>query len=110
MGIRIFAAAALGKDLYTPLADCYPSGSVEEEKMSESAKSSPKSLEVGVAVHRYETEGLSLAKAADLAGLSWVRMREVLLERGIQPRLGPETLEEAQDEVRVLGDYLANRK
>lgn len=64
---------------------------------------------VHVAVHRYQTEGLSLAKAADLAGVSWAQMREILLEKGIQPRLGPETLQDAEDEARVLRDFSANR-
>jgi len=64
---------------------------------------------VDVAVHRYQTEGLSLAKAADLAGVSWAQMREILLEKGIQPRLGPETLQDAEEEARVLRDFSANR-
>src|SRR5262245_26005458 len=64
---------------------------------------------VEVAVHRYLTEGLSLAKAADLAGVSWAQMREILVEKGIQPRLGPEALQEAEEEARVLRDFLANR-
>jgi len=64
---------------------------------------------VHVAVHRYQTEGLSLAKAADLAGVSWAQMREILLEKGIQPRLGSETLQEAEEEVQVLRDFFANR-
>ena len=63
---------------------------------------------IGLAVYCYQTEGLSLAKAADLAGVSWAQMREILLERGIQPRLGPETLEEAEAEIRALRDYFAN--
>jgi predicted HTH domain antitoxin len=62
-----------------------------------------------VAVHRYQTEGLSLAKAADLAGVSWAQMREILVEKGVLPRLGPETLEEAQQEVQVLRDFSAGR-
>ena len=66
-------------------------------------------LRIHLAVHRYETEGLSLAKAADLAGVSWAQMREILLEKGIQPRLGPETLEEAEDEARTLRDFFARR-
>jgi predicted HTH domain antitoxin len=37
---------------------------------------------------------ISLAKAAELAGVSWERMREILLSRGVQLRLGPETEEE----------------
>jgi predicted HTH domain antitoxin len=64
---------------------------------------------VHVAVHRYQTEGLSLAKAADLAGVSWAQMREILLEKGVQPRLGPETLQEAEEEAQALRDFSANR-
>ena len=62
-----------------------------------------------VAVHRYQTEGLSLAKAAELAGVSWAQMREILLEKGIQPRLGPETLQDAEEEAQVLRDFSANQ-
>jgi predicted HTH domain antitoxin len=64
---------------------------------------------VNVAVCRYQAEGLSLAKAADLAGVSWAQMREILLEKGVQPRLGPETLEEAEGEAQALRDFSANR-
>ena len=64
---------------------------------------------VHVAVHRYQTESLSLAKAADLAGVSWAQMREILLEKGVQPRLGSETLQEAEEEVQVLRDFFAKR-
>jgi predicted HTH domain antitoxin len=62
---------------------------------------------VVLALYRYENEGISLAKAADLAGVSWAQMREILLEKGTQPRLGPETLKEAEDEVRALRDYFS---
>lgn len=62
-------------------------------------------LRIQLAVHRYQTEGLSLAKAASLAGVSWAQMKEILLERGIQPRLGPETLEEAEQEAQALREY-----
>jgi predicted HTH domain antitoxin len=64
---------------------------------------------VHVAVYRYQTEGLSLAKAADLAGVSWAQMREILLEKGVQPRLGPETLQEAEEEAQALRNRLADR-
>lgn len=64
---------------------------------------------VELAVHRYRTEELSLAKAAELAGISWPQMREILAEKGITPRLGPETAEEAEKEARVLREYLAGR-
>jgi predicted HTH domain antitoxin len=35
-----------------------------------------------LAIHRYRAEEISLAKAAALAGVSWERMREILLGRG----------------------------
>jgi predicted HTH domain antitoxin len=63
-------------------------------------------LRLEVAVHRYRTEDVSLAKAAELAGVSWQRMREILLSRGVQPRLGPETEEEALEEVAALRRHL----
>jgi predicted HTH domain antitoxin len=62
-------------------------------------------LRIQLAVHRYQTEKLSLAKADSLAGVSWAQMKDILLERGVQPRLGPETLEEAENEVHSLRDY-----
>jgi predicted HTH domain antitoxin len=62
-----------------------------------------------LAVYRFQTEGLSLAKAAELAGVSWAQMREILLEKGIPLRLGPETVEEAEEEARTLRDFLARR-
>jgi len=67
-------------------------------------------LRIGLALYRYEHEGLSLAKAAALAGVSWAQMKEIMLERGIQPRLGPETLEEAKEEVEVLRRYLEGQE
>jgi predicted HTH domain antitoxin len=51
-------------------------------------------LRIQLAIHRYQTEQLSLAKAANLAGVSWAQLKDILLERDIQPRLGPETLED----------------
>jgi predicted HTH domain antitoxin len=64
-------------------------------------------LRLEVAIHRYRTEDMSLAKAAELAGVSWQRMREILLSRGVQPRLGPESEEEALEEVEALRRHLA---
>jgi predicted HTH domain antitoxin len=62
-------------------------------------------LRIQLAIHRYQTENLSLAKAASLAGVSWAQLKDILLEHGIQPRLGPETLDEAEKEVQSLRDY-----
>jgi len=64
---------------------------------------------IQLAVYRYQTEEISLAKAADLAGVSWAQMREILVEKGVAPKLGPETVEEAKKEVAALRDFLANR-
>jgi predicted HTH domain antitoxin len=59
-------------------------------------------VRINVAVHRYRTEGLSVAKASALAGVSFDRMKEILAERGVPLRLGPETLEEARAELDSL--------
>lgn len=63
-------------------------------------------LKIQLAVYRYQQESLSLAKAAELAGVSWWQMRDILLEQGIDPALGSSTVEEAQAEVDQLRDYL----
>jgi hypothetical protein len=36
-------------------------------------------------------------------------MREILLEKGVPPKLGAETIEEAEMETGALRDFLANR-
>ena len=59
-------------------------------------------LRVRLAIYRYQAEDISLAKAASLAGVSWAQMKEILVAHGIQPRLGPETLEDAEQEVQAL--------
>jgi predicted HTH domain antitoxin len=58
------------------------------------------------AIHRYRTEEISLAKAAALAGVPWERMREILLSRGVPLRLGPETEDEARQEIAALESIL----
>jgi predicted HTH domain antitoxin len=62
---------------------------------------------IRLAVYRYQNDEISLARAAELAGVSWDQMREILLEAGVQPRLGPETVEEA--EAQALRDYFARQ-
>jgi predicted HTH domain antitoxin len=64
---------------------------------------------IQLAVFRYQQDELSLARAASLAGVSWAQMREILVEKGIRPRLGPETLAEAQGEVAALEAYFESR-
>ena len=67
-------------------------------------------VKIRLAVHRYQSEDISLGRAAELAGVSWDQMREILLEKGIQPRLGPETVDEAKAEAQGLRDFFASRK
>ena len=62
-------------------------------------------LRVQLAVHRYQVEEISLAKAASLAGVSWAQMRDILTEQGVTPRLGPESVEDALAEVESLRGY-----
>jgi predicted HTH domain antitoxin len=63
-------------------------------------------LRINLAVHRYTTEDLSLARSAHLAGVSWPEMRDILRERGIPLRLGPETVDEARQEGRAIDEHL----
>lgn len=63
-------------------------------------------LRINLAVYRYTTEDLSLAKAAQLAGVSWPTMRDILRERGVTLRLGPETVDEAHQEIQALAAHL----
>jgi predicted HTH domain antitoxin len=62
-------------------------------------------LRLKLVLYRYETEGLSLAKAAHLAGVSWAQMKEIMLEYGVQPQLGCETMEEAAEEIATLRQF-----
>jgi predicted HTH domain antitoxin len=65
-------------------------------------------LRLQIAIHRYQTEAISLAKAASLAGISWAQMHDLLMQRGIQPRLGPETMDDLRAEVASLRDWTAD--
>lgn len=63
-------------------------------------------LRLELAVYWYQTEDISLGKAANLAGVSFEQMKEILRSRGIQLRLGPEIREEALEEVATLRRHL----
>jgi predicted HTH domain antitoxin len=63
-------------------------------------------VRIALAVYRYQSdEEVSLAKAAALAGVSIERMKEILVARAVPLRLGPETIEDAQNEVSVLEQW-----
>ena len=59
-------------------------------------------LRLDLAVYQYQTKEISLAKAAAMAGVSFDRMKAILLQRAIQPRLGPETVDEVRQEMDVI--------
>ncbi len=67
-------------------------------------------LRIDWAVHQYQTRDISLAKAAALSGVCYDRMKEILVQRGIQPRLGPETIAEARQELQVIEQTLTTRE
>ncbi len=57
---------------------------------------------IDIAVKLYVDDKISLGKAAELAGISFDEMKEVLTQRGIRPKLGIVTISEALDEIDVL--------
>ena len=59
-------------------------------------------LRVEWAIYCYQTQEISLAKAAAIGNVCFDRMKELLLQRGIQPRLGPESIEEALEELETI--------
>jgi predicted HTH domain antitoxin len=66
-------------------------------------------LRIELAIYRYRTDDISLAQAAHLAGVSFDRMKALLVERSIQQRLGPADTSEAQSEVADVQRIAANR-
>ena len=58
-----------------------------------------------VVVGAYLDEEISLGKAAELLGLSWIETRDLFREKGIPLKLGPETMEEAVAEVEAARAY-----
>lgn len=59
-------------------------------------------LRMALATHKYGAGEVSLAKAAEIAGVGWAQMKEVLLEQGVTLRLGPEDIDDARAEVETL--------
>jgi predicted HTH domain antitoxin len=80
----------------------YPSVDVAVREAIRVLRQERPSVRIEVAIRRYRTEDLSIAGAAALAGVSFDRMKELLAERGVPRRLGPETLAEARTELDAL--------
>ena len=55
--------------------------------------------QIAQAVRRYQDEDISLARAAELAGVSSMRMRDIMIDHGVKIRWGPATPEELQEEI-----------
>jgi predicted HTH domain antitoxin len=51
-----------------------------------------------LAIYRYQNEDITLAKAAEIAGVSFITMKNILIDNGIEPELGPKTFEQARQE------------
>jgi predicted HTH domain antitoxin len=83
-------------------ADVYPDADTAIQEALRVLWQERPAVRLNVAVHRYSTEELSIAKAAALAGVSFDRMKELLVARAIPLRLGPETIDEARAEVEAL--------
>lgn len=54
---------------------------------------------LAAAIHLYENDEISLGKAARLAGVSRFDMPDILREHGVEVKLGPEDMEDAQQEI-----------
>ena len=63
-------------------------------------------LRVELAVHRYQTEDISLAKAAHLAGFSFDSLKALLVQQGLQLRLGPADEQDARQEIAALDQMI----
>jgi predicted HTH domain antitoxin len=64
-------------------------------------------LKIQLAIYQYQNNDISLEKAANIAGVSWAQMKDILMEKGIPLRFGAETIQEAREEVQALREELA---
>lgn len=63
-----------------------------------------------LAIYRYQKKNISVGKAAELPGVSFEQMKDILIHQGIRPGLGPESLEGAKEEYETLKKYLNEEK
>lgn len=59
-------------------------------------------VNVDIAVGLYSKGEISLGKSAELAGVSYEDMRQILKARGIGIKIGPESVEEGRKEIEEL--------
>jgi predicted HTH domain antitoxin len=60
------------------------------------------SVDVDAALHEYEQERISLGRLAELLDIDRDEAATLVEARGLALRIGPNTVEEARDEVRAL--------
>jgi predicted HTH domain antitoxin/antitoxin (DNA-binding transcriptional repressor) of toxin-antitoxin stability system len=71
----------------------------------------PEKLTLEEAIHFYETDRVSLSKAAELAGITRWQLQDILYQRGTPGNLGSDlTLDEIDDMVDVLEAEYAGRQ
>lgn len=61
--------------------------------------------ELATTIGLYVLGELSLGKAADRVGVSRWEMQELLKEHGVEPRLGPTDMDDADDEIEAIRDF-----
>lgn len=69
-------------------------------------------LRLALAIHLYDRDDdkvVSLGRAAEIAGMTFWEMRDLLYDKGVRLRLGPETLEEALEEVETARRWANER-
>ena len=59
-------------------------------------------LRTAIACTLYEKDKISIGRAMEIVGVDIERMKEILVERGIELRRGVETLEEMEEELEGL--------
>jgi len=65
---------------------------------------------IRLAIYQYQQKGISVGKAAELAGVSFEQMKDILAQQAIKLRLGPENFAEAKEEYESLQNYLNRDK
>ncbi|MDQ1327313.1 MAG: hypothetical protein QG641_593 [Candidatus Poribacteria bacterium] len=68
------------------------------------------SFDLDLAINEYRNGEVSLGKAAEIAGLCWEDMKDVLIRNGIEPRLGPQTVEEARQDYLTIRRFLDDQR
>lgn len=61
--------------------------------------------ELATTIGLYVLGEISLGKAAERVGVSRWEMQDLLKEHGVQPRLGPQSMDELEDEVDAALDF-----